>query len=418
MKKSPIFKYLASRAQSGPWQIAGTHRSDYAAALVIPSLAEGDSLRATLDSLATNPAECLEQTLVLVVINHRTDAEETDRRINHADLQALQKTAGRPPLQLAWIDAASSGLELPNKGGGVGLARKIGFDLALSRLDLSHPFPFLVALDADTLVRPDYLPALYRHFQTATAGGAVLPFEHQTGDSAAEQGAIERYELFLRHYVLGLELAGSPYAFHTVGSALACRAEAYVKAGGMNRRPAGEDFYFLQQLAKTTGVAQVKGTLVSPSARPSGRTPFGTGRCVARMLAGETDAISFYHPDCFRILGQWLKLVTSHLNLEGDQLIQKATVICAELTEHLQKIDFISTWERLRSNHPRPEALLKAFHDWFDGLGSLRLIHHLSCGPRSRCQPEDCLPQLLHWAQLRDEGNLANALRTLRKHQQ
>jgi len=47
-----------------------------------------------------------------------------------------------------------------------------------------------------------------------------------------------------------LQQAGSPYAYHTIGSAFACRAEAYIAAGGMNRRHAAEDFYFLQQLAK------------------------------------------------------------------------------------------------------------------------------------------------------------------------
>ncbi len=418
MKKSPISSYLDKRALTAPWRIEGSERNNFAAAVVIPSLAEGDSLLATLASLAANPADLLAQALVLVVVNHRADAAETDRLANRADLQRLRQQApGLRPLQLAWVDAASAGLELPAKGGGVGLARKIGFDLALTRLDLRQPSPFLVALDADTLVRPDYLPALYRHFQSATAGGAVLPFEHQNGDSAAEQDAIERYELFLRHYVLGLKLAGSPYAFHTIGSALACRAEAYARAGGMNRRPAGEDFYFLQQLAKTSGVTQLRGTLVCPSARPSGRTPFGTGRSVARLVAGETDAVTFYHPDCFRILGRWLQLVSGRLDLDGDQLAREAAVIGAELADHLHKVDFTTAWDRLRSNHPRPEALLKAFNDWFDGLGSLRLIHHLSHGHRSRCQPQDSLPELLQWARLEDAGDLAGQLRTLRKHQ-
>ena len=419
MKKSSICKYLESRVQIGPWQIEGNERTNFTAAVVIPALAEEESLLATIDSLAANPGDLLEQTLVLVVVNHREDADETDRRTNRNDLRRLRREGPcRHPMQLAWIDAASDGLELPVKTGGVGLARKIGFDLALSRLDLSRPAPFLVSLDADTLVRPDYLPALYRHFQTCDAGGAVLPFEHQNGGSSAERWAIERYELFLRHYVLGLELAGSPYAFHAVGSALACRAEAYARAGGMNRRSAGEDFYFLQQLAKTGGVAQLRGTLLYPSARPSGRTPFGTGRSVARLLAGDGDAVTFYHPDCFRILGRWLQLVADHLTLDGDQLIGEAAAICADLADHLRAVGFSTVWERLRRNHSRPEALHQAFHGWFDGLGTLRLIHHLGSGPRSRCPSEDSLPQLMQWARLDAAGDSAKQLHGLRIHQQ
>jgi hypothetical protein len=54
----------------------------------------------------------------------------------------------------------------------------------------------------------------------------VIPFCHQQGDTPEEDQAIRRYELFLRAYVLGLARAGSPCAFHTVGSAMACTAEA------------------------------------------------------------------------------------------------------------------------------------------------------------------------------------------------
>ena len=35
---------------------------------------------------------------------------------------------------------------------------------------------------------------------------------------------------------------------------MTCTAKSYVATGGMNRRMAGEDFYFLQKLAKTDGV--------------------------------------------------------------------------------------------------------------------------------------------------------------------
>jgi len=39
----------------------------------------------------------------------------------------------------------------------------------------------------------------------------------------------------------------------------------------MNRRRAGEDFCFLQSLAKTSGVEQVKGAFIHPSSRSSTR---------------------------------------------------------------------------------------------------------------------------------------------------
>lgn len=408
-----LAQYLHRRALPGPWTIEGCPEGDFAAAVVIPALAEGESLWATLASLAENPREYLARTLILVVVNHSEKADASIRAANLDDLRRLREWPASP-LRLVWVDAAGPGRELPAKSAGVGLARKLGFDLALTRLSTRSESPFLVSLDADTLVRPDYLSALFRHFADAETGGAVLPFAHQPGRDVAEERAIERYELYLRHYVLGLELAGSPYAFHAIGSAMACRADAYIKAGGMNHRRAGEDFYFLQQLAKTSGVAPVVGTLVRPSPRPSGRTPFGTGSSVARLLAGEALAVAFYQPRAFRVLGQWLALVADQGQSSGAVLLAMARQSSEELATYLEGLNFVSVWEALRRNHPRPEALQRAFHGWFDGLASLRLIHALC---RERLSPEAALPELLAWAGLPSGGGPAEFLARLRERQ-
>lgn len=414
MTPAAVRKYLSARAITSPWKLAGCTRADFAAAVVIPALAEGESLFATLKSLAASRAEPLARTLVLVVVNHREDAEAKLKAANRSDLARLAAGDGVPEgLALGWVDAASPGLELPGRDAGVGLARKIGFDLCLDRLDHGKA-PFLVALDADTLVAPNYLEALFAHFETARQGGAVVPFCHRDGDTGAERRAIARYELFLRHYVLGLTLAGSPYAFHTVGSALACRAEAYARAGGMNRRAAGEDFYFLQQLAKTCGVAPVAATAVYPSARPSARTPFGTGRSVARQLAGEVDAVTFYHPDCYRLLGAWLSLVREGLDRKGEDLVAQAGGLSPALADYLETAGFVTAWRRLQDNHRTPQGLWGAFHGWFDGLKSLRLIHHLCAGPLPRIGAQQALPELLAWAGLRARQDVDGWLEALR----
>ncbi len=416
MKKSPVASYLESRAVTGPWRIAGSSRCDFAAAVVIPSLAEGDSLFATLESLQANPPQLLKKTLILVVVNQRVDAPAEQRQGNLGDLLRLAQKAEKGPLQLAWVDAASAGLELALAEGGVGLARKIGLDLALCRLD-PHSDPFLACLDADTLVDRHYLSTLFDHFATSRQGGAAIPFRHRDAADPAEQSAIERYELFLRHYVLGLELAGSPYAYHTVGSALACRAEAYAKAGGMNKRPAGEDFYFLQQLAKTSGVGTLQGTTVFPSPRPSERTPFGTGRSVAKLMAGESSAVTFYDPRCFTVLGRWLGCVEQSLGLPGEALLHQAGTASPHLADHLQSIGLVATWDRLQGNHRQPAALLRAFHGWFDALKTLRLIHHLCAGPYPKVEPGEALPGLLAEAGIDPQPSVCAALAALRLHQ-
>lgn len=389
-------RYLRTRAVSGPWVIEGCGRNDFAGAVVIPALAEAETIFTTLKSLAQNPPELLARFLILVVVNHRQDAEVTDKADNVALLRSLAAGAGVPPmLKLAWVDAASPGKELPVKDGGVGLARKIGFDLALRRLDVAGPPPLLVSLDADTLVETTYLGSILDHFQASRAGGTVLPFCHQPGQTPIEEAAIRHYERYLRQYVLGLALAGSPYAYHSIGSAFACRADAYAKAGGMNLRPAGEDFYFLQQLAKTSGVAPLAGTTVHPSARPSARTPFGTGRSVARLLAGDRQAARFYPQAVFEILGGWLRLAQENWQAPAETLLARAQAISPGLADYLAGQNFSTVWTRLQRQHRHKTACIAAFHGWFDALRTLRLIHHLCRTEHPRIEAEPTLPSLL-----------------------
>jgi cellulose synthase/poly-beta-1,6-N-acetylglucosamine synthase-like glycosyltransferase len=179
-----VTKYLQPRAIQGSWRITGCTETGFAGAVVIPALAEYENLFDTLQSLAANPPELLARFLILVVVNHREDALPGDKEDNYETLKQLAALDPElAPLQLAWVDAASPGLEMPAKAGGVGLARKIGLDLALTRLDFTAQSPLLVSLDADTLVEPSYLPALVNHFRHSGCGGAVIPFCHRPGDS-------------------------------------------------------------------------------------------------------------------------------------------------------------------------------------------------------------------------------------------
>lgn len=417
MIPSRIEKYLASRAFTGPWAIAGTARKDFDGAVVIPSLAESRLLFSTLRSLAQNPQELLSRFLVLAVVNHREDASSPEKVDNRETLKRLSAGgADLAALPIAWVDAASPGLELPAKGGGVGTARKIGFDLALPLLNYGQPSsPLLISLDADTLARPDYLPAITLHFQKSQTPGAVISFCHQPGANPEEDLAIHRYELFLRTYVLGLERAASPYAFHTVGSAMACTAEGYARMGGMNQRGAGEDFYFLQHLAKTGGVSRLKGTVVYPSARTSHRVPFGTGRSMTDLLSRKEGAVLFYRVECFQILADWLALAGQSPNGEGKELQEKALKISSYLFDFLIENRFEFVWERLRRNFRDSRNLLKGFHDWFDGLKTMKLIHHLSAGPYPRQEPERVVCGFLRWAGLEAVEGIDSQLELLRK---
>jgi hypothetical protein len=416
MKSSKVEKYLSCRTVKGPWKISGTQSIGYDGAVVIPALAESSLLFSTLRSLAKNPKDILSRFLILVVVNHREDASQKDKRDNQETLNKLSEGGSlQKDLQLAWVDATFPGGELPKRTGGVGLARKIGFDLALTRFNYDRAASLLISLDADTLTRPDYLPAITLHFQKTQTPGAVISFCHQLGSNPEEDRAIRCYELFLRAYVLGLGCAGSPYAFHTVGSAMACTTEGYIRMGGMNQRGAGEDFYFLQHLAKTGGISRVKGTVVYPSARASNRVPFGTGRSITDLLAKKEGVVQFYRVECFQILADWLALAGQNLDAGGEALQRKARKISPDLAGFLKGNKFEFIWEKLQQNFRTPRILSKGFHEWFDGLKTMKLIHHLSSGPYPRQESESAVPELLRWAGLESTRGMDRQLELLRK---
>jgi hypothetical protein len=390
-------KYLKKRAELERWRLVSGSLDGITQVIVIPVLAEEAFLFHTLESLGANPAAELERTLIVCVVNNRRPPLSAPEEIeeNHRVLDLLDAAIhGRPSsqntslatqgLRLAYVDASSPGLELPEKDG-VGLARKIGMDWAISIFSKSEGtgkrtksvVPVLISLDADTLVEPSYLPAIRSHFDETGAWAAVISYAHQTSGTETERAAILCYELFLRYHALGLHYAGSPYAFHTIGSAIACSADAYVAASGMNRRQAGEDFYFLQQLEKTGTVGHITDTTVHPSARASARTPFGTGRRVSSFPRQGDEAHLVYHPESYAILRRWLNVVKDGLGDDGGQLLAAARAIEPELTRFLKDQEFSRVWTRLQENTSNDDTLHAQFHRWFDGLRTLKLIHHL-----------------------------------------
>ncbi len=366
-------KYLRTRASTSPWQLESCARADFKATIVIPALAEHNSLFKTLATLSQNPPALLAQTLIVIVVNNRVAASLAQKSDNQQLLSWL-RARPCPQLNLSWVDAGSAGLELAAKDG-VGLARKIGFDLALTRLDWSGE-PLLVSLDADALVDPDYLGAIFSHFAADEAAGAYLPFRHQSAETQGQEAAIRSYELYLRSYLFGLQWVGSPYAFISIGSALACRAGSYVDIGGMKRRQAGEDFYFLQQLVKQGKVGPLGGTVVRPSARFSSRVPFGTGRAVQSEVETGARLYRFVSADSFRILKVWQEFVAENLQASAAELVRQAVEISPLLGAFLAELDFSMTWEKLQANFSSAQ-LLAAWHNWFDGLRTRQLLSRL-----------------------------------------
>ncbi len=355
----------------------------FRAAVVIPALAEFASLPHTLASLATNPAAELANTMILVVVNS-SPATPRDKKIdNQKTLAALRKGCPRfagsleHGKNLFWIDAETDGHQL-TANGGVGEARKIGMDCSLRFLDYSGTFglPLLLCLDADTRVENNYLPEIFAFFaKNPTAIAATVNFTHQRGATNEMDNAINLYELFMRYYCLGLRLAGSPYAFHALGSAMVTTAAGYVKCGGMRARNGGEDFYFLQAARKVGLIGDIKKTTVYPAARPSDRVPFGTGPRLKDILSG--NECWFYHP---RIFSELKKIIQTVENIDKvDDFIRLPALLCDSADTPFARFtreEFRGIWHKIFTNtHKEIPQLRWAFHTWFDAFRTLKFIH-------------------------------------------
>ena len=410
-----IEKYLKNYAVDDRWRLVSKTQCSVDNAVVIPALVEKESLFRTLASLSENEQTELNRTLIICVVNNRgghitslediANNQETIRLLNNVmegDITADDLSSPsidkicRSRLKIAYVDASSPGSELPDKNGRVGLARKIGLDMALKAFNYEKPgVKLLFCLDADTVVERNYLSAVRRFFEKEKATAAVVAFQHQDADDPSVQAAICCYEIFLRYYVLGLSYANSMYAFHSIGSTIACTADAYVAVRGMNRREAAEDFYFLNKLAKIGSVGLVNTTRVYPSARPSNRVPFGTGQRVIRFLEGGQDEYMLYDPKVFSILRKWLQLMLSCLDKDAGEILILAEKIHPLLESFLMANNFSVIWHRLKENSKSSDGLYRQFLFWFDGFKTLKLIHHLTENGISRIKMFTALTELL-----------------------
>ncbi len=384
-------KYLNKRAVIRPIGGQFDRNRSYPRAVVIPALAERVHLPSTIESLSNSaPTGILDDTLVLVVVNNRPpESGDAANQIelmeqiedNAQTLKWLEDMSAKGTLPLAWINASTPGHELP-PWGGVGLARKIGCDSVLAfLLGLKKPIALddiiIFSLDADTIVSSDYLETAGRELRRSGCTGGVISFKHQEADSPESQAAIDEYEAFLNYYVACLRWAGSPYAFQTIGSCLCFTASGYVRANGFAaRRQAGEDFYFCMELAKTGAICEIQKTMVFPSARMSRRVPFGTGKRMAEAAINGRKPLLAYDFRVFVCLRELLTAVSTHTN-EG------APRIFAELTNHktrefLESRGFPEIWGRFQRQYKTRDALLAAFHRWFDGFVTLKYIHWLT----------------------------------------
>lgn len=288
---------------------------------------------------------------------------------------------------------------------GVGLARKLGADLAVAlfaQQAFSHPVIF--STDADAHLPANYFAAQQQSFACNSASSAwVYDYTHNSTGNSAEDTEIcqatQSYEQAIKYYRNGLEWAGSAYGFHTLGSTLAVSIAHYCQVRGFPKRAAGEDFYLLNKLAKVGTIKNINNSIIEIDARTSDRVPFGTGPAAQKIISQwhNEQQYHYYHPQCFTLLkslldnqvtiwqaiqtGRTPLFINNELDTENQALINNALTAL-----NIQR--FVSH----ASKQTRDEKQFRRqFHDWFDAFSTLKFIRFIAANKYSDLPLQQCL---------------------------
>jgi len=371
-RRSAVERYL-QRRQFYPFDVAVEPSPALGLVVVIPCFDEPD-IGLVLESLsACDAPDC--DVEVLVVVNAPASAAADTLAHNEAAACCVREHAsgGMPD----WLRGyAIEHNALPDSQAGVGLARKIGMDEAVARIVTASDRNGVIAcLDTDCSVAPNYLTRLHQEFgEHPGCPGVSIYFEHPglfDADNPLHRAMID-YELHLRYYVAGQRRAGFPYAFHTVGSALACSVAAYVAQGGMNLRQGGEDFYFAQKLIAAGGYRALNDTTVYPGVRESARVPFGTGPTLRRAL--ETGVgLETFAPQTFRDLARFCAVLAEATPTTLPTLVAG---LPAALRQFLDDQQFSRRLDEIRANVASEASFRRRVGRWFNAFRFLKFAQY------------------------------------------
>jgi len=379
---------------------------DCALMIVIPIFREEELLNC-LDSLLAchRPKQGIE----VILLFNAAESDESSRIINQQTKREVVVwiAHNRPYFKIHSVEKN----RLSDQHAGVGLARKIGMDEAARRLySLKRDSGLILCLDADCTVAINYLQTVEAHFDRSMAKAAAsIYFEHplEGGKYDTEiYDAILHYELHLRYYKYAMRFSLLPFDRYTVGSSMAVRANAYVAEGGMNKRKAGEDFYFLQKYLIKSELDEINTTAVYPSPRISDRVPFGTGRAVQDHLIERKDLHFSYASQSFKRIRDFMESI----EVEYPQKPR----LPKEFKVFFDQTNWEVEWEKMRTQSKDLPSFKKRFFQWFTPFKVLKLLHFL----RDRHFPNEAIELAVKELLDLEESDVCLQLKALRKRDQ
>ncbi|MBS2210491.1 glycosyltransferase family 2 protein [Carboxylicivirga mesophila] len=344
--------------------------------VVVPVYLEEDDLPVLLDSLSNAQSKSRLEVELILVFNYSEQASETVKVRQHNLYSNIDALCENLPVSLRVTKLED--YNVPKKHAGVGHARKVGMDYAAwSYAQHGISNGLIISLDADCTVAENYFEQINEHTHSNALTGGTIYFEHPLNGALPDDvyEAIAEYELHLRYYVKALRYAGFPYAFHTVGSCFFVTAEAYIKAGGMPRKQAGEDFYFLQKVIPQGHFSEVNVTEVYPSARPSDRVPFGTGPSINEQLHSGME-YQTYNLQAFIDLKEFLDIKDDLYKLSQDDIDEFTHRLRGRMRSYLVNSDFFTALKPINDNCASLDVFRKRFYEVFNAFRVVKYLNY------------------------------------------
>lgn len=417
-----IQKYLDTYAESEARQSLNiSWQCSYKNALVIPvyrekhtfldQLLKNIARRTKEESLCRNNKSPQKSFLLTLIINQPSNISAEASKLAHekntALLEHIRSTYTLKDtienlsyfqtfnnFDLVTVDRFSEKRQIPEKQG-VGLARKIGADIAS---ELIHSqiieIPLIFSSDADSELPRNYFELANRQIKEKRYAALIYDFKHVQNNKSENPlclHATKVYEACIKLYANELAKSGSPYGYCTLGSCLAISFEHYCLTRGFPKRSGGEDFYLLNKLRKLDDILSLKNSQIKINARTSKRVPFGTGPATEKLMdtLASGKLPKYYSLETFKYLKALLSYFnvrtapSSYQNLKASikiGMIRQPTsgLSLSIMFEALDAIGINSFFEHVSKQNIDETKIKTEFNNWFDAFKTLKFIHHLS----------------------------------------
>jgi len=349
--------------------------------VVIPCFNEPEII-STLSSLAAcNSINYNVEVITVVNSSEIADGEiiEFNKSTYNSLLNWVEKN------NTSWLKFHSLLIEnVPKKHAGAGYARKVGMDEAINRFLLANNEKGIIcSLDADTKVAENYFVEIEKLYRNQDITGCSIYFEHPiVGNEFSKEvyRRIVEYETHLRYYKWALQFIDFPFYHYTIGSCFAVDAFEYCNKGGMNKKQAGEDFYFIQKIMRPGNYVALNTTTVYPSSRPSDRVPFGTGPVIKQYSSQPEKEFLTYNYQSFLILKALFNSVEALFKINSDELEKIIQQYHPALLAFLNQNEFVSAIQIINEDTGQLSSFIKRFYQWFDAFRIVKYLNFVHDG--------------------------------------